>query len=409
MSLRSLRLALVFTLLVSALLLSISADASAAYDSKLKRYPYLTDVVNSGATGYATANWATDRSHSSGRVKYGQVAADGSCVPATTVTATKMSITVNSVSEYQWKAQLTLAPDTEYCYRPYFGSGNIDLLGSDPTPRFRTQLPAGSTPFSFAVLGDSGELDSTGNNPHQANVMAQIASSGARFGLGTGDLVHAGSATQTAYGDLVQTGPGISAFFRPNFWKAPGASIPFFPALGNHGLNSTFLQNWPQDRAASSSGGRSATDTYCCLNGTTSKSYPSVWYAFDAGNARFYVLKTAWSDSNGGRDAIYKNDYDYHWTPTSAEYRWLENDLATHPSQVKFAFFHFPLYSDNATETSDTFLQGQSSLEGLLSRYGVDVAFNGHAHIYQRNRKPDGGVVSYITGGGGAKPAPITK
>ena len=39
----------------------------------------------------------------------------------------------------------------------------------------------------------------------------------------------------------------------------------------------------------------------------------------------------------------------------------------------------------------------------MLSRYGVDIAFTGHAHIYQRNRKPHAGsLVSYVTGGGGA-------
>jgi hypothetical protein len=31
----------------------------------------------------------------------------------------------------------------------------------------------------------------------------------------------------------------------------------------------------------------------------------------------------------------------------------------------------------------------------------VTIAFNGHAHIYQRNTAPPGGVISYVTGGGG--------
>ena len=65
--------------------------------------------------------------------------------------------------------------------------------------------------------------------------------------------------------------------------------------------------------------------------------------------------------------------------------------------------FHYPLYSDNATEPR-TPLQGPRSLEGLLGRYGVDIAFNGHAHIYQRNVKPfAGGLITYVTGGGGGR------
>src|SRR5437764_9258045 len=111
-------------------------------------------------------------------------------------------------------------------------------------------------------------------------------------------------------------------------------------------------------------------DTYCGPDGTTSKSYPSAWYAFDVGNVRFYILDTAWANSNVGTGSLYKDDYDYHWTPSSAEYQWLANDLAAHTSELKMAFFHFPLYADNPTESSDTYLRGTNSLEGLLTSHG---------------------------------------
>ena len=323
--------------------------------------------------------------------------------------ASKTGITVNSVGVYQWKAMLDgLKPNTQYCYRVYLGSGGtVDLLATDASPRFWSQLPAGSAqPFSFAVFGDWG-YTGNGPNPDQANLMAQIAKSGARFAFSTGDTAYP-TGSQTNYGDLVQTGTNISTVFGPQFWTVAGSSIPLFSPLGNHGLSSTFLVNWPQSRAASTSGGKYQMETYCCLNGTTSKSYPSAWYAFDAGIARFYVLDAAWSNSNVGTADIYKNDFDYHWAPTSAEFQWLESDLASHPSALKFAIFHFPLYSDNATEKSDLFLRGAESLEGLLNQYGVDLAFNGHAHIYQRNLKPHAeSVISYLTGGGGGKLAPI--
>ncbi len=42
-----------------------------------------------------------------------------------------------------------------------------------------------------------------------------------------------------------------------------------------------------------------------------------------------------------------------------------------------------------------------------MSRYNVNLVFNGHAHIYQRNRKSNG-IISYITGGGGAKLEPLS-
>jgi uncharacterized repeat protein (TIGR01451 family) len=376
-----------------------------SYSSKLRRYPYLTDVVG----GSATINWATDQSSTAGSVKYGKVV-NGSCT-ATSKLASKTTITVNSVPLYQWKARLTVEPDTEYCYRVYLGSApQEDLLAEDPSPRFFSQIPAGSTkPFSFGVLGDWGQVNASGANPDQANVLSQIAQSGVRFVLTPGDNTHPNS-SQASYGDLVQVGSNLSAIFGPSFWKVPGASIPIFPALGNHGISTanTHFVNWPQTQAVFTSGGRYKNETYCCLNGTQSKTYGSAWYAFNAGTARFYVLQAAWSDTNVGTANQYKNDYDYHWTPTSAEYQWLANDLAAHPSELKFAFFHYPMYSDNKQNASDQFLQGRQSLEGLLSANGVDVVFNGHAHLYQRNRKahPDS-LVTYVTGGGGATLAPI--
>ena len=108
--------------------------------------------------------------------------------------------------------------------------------------------------------------------------------------------------------------------------------------------------------------------------------------------------------TNGGvNDDPYEVDAAYQWTPSSAQYQWLQQDLAAHPNQIKMAAFHYPLYSDQKHETSDTFLHGANSLQGLLNQYGVKLAFNGHAHIYQRNFADPGGTVAYLTGGGGAK------
>jgi hypothetical protein len=237
--------------------------------------------------------------------------------------------------------------------------------------------------------------------------MSRLAASGARFAVSTGDTAYP-SGSQTNYGDLVQTGANISGVFGPRYWKAPGASIPLFSATGNHGLNSTFLNIWPTTQAAATSGGRYAMETYCCTNGTASASYPSAWYAFNVGQTRFYVLEASWSDTNNGTATDYKNDYDNHWAPGTPQYEWLKADLAANPSRLKFAFFHYPLYSANRTEPSNTFLQGANSLEGLLASNGVDIAFNGHVHVYERNNAAPGGLISYIAGGGGALPEPVS-
>jgi Calcineurin-like phosphoesterase len=365
--------------------------------TQLTRYPYLTDV----AGGNATVNFGTDQSNDSAVVKWGRAGAEP-CTAHTT-TATKTSVMVNGVGEYQWKALLSpLRPDTAYCYRPYFGTPQIDLLRADPPPRFVTQLPAGEAkPFSFAVIGDWGQTSANGN-PDQANVMRQLAASGARFVLGTGDTGYpAGS--QASYGDMQQSGPGISTVFGPRFWTVAGRSLPMFNAIGNHAPTGTFLLEWPAEAVAAASGGQYQMESYCCVDGIAARDYGTGWYAFDQGNARFYILDAAWDPANLGKGSQYRDDYDAHWAAGAQhdEYTWLRNDLAAHPAELKFAVFHYPLHSDQSSQPSDGYLDGPAHLEGLLSRYHVAIAFNGHAHIYQRNTAPPGSLISYVTGGGG--------
>ncbi|HET7080728.1 MAG TPA: metallophosphoesterase family protein, partial [Chloroflexia bacterium] len=187
------------------------AALAPTYHRDLLRYPYLTDVTGP----YATINWATVDTSLNGYVRWGEAGVE-SCTAHTTPAGATV-ILVNRVREYQWKANLNLRPNTRYCYRVYLDS--INLLGSDSSPSFWTQLPPNSgQAFSFAVFGDWGMVDANGRNPDQANVLAQIARSSARFAVTTGDNGYpAGS--QNNYGDLVQVGPNLSGVFGPAFWK----------------------------------------------------------------------------------------------------------------------------------------------------------------------------------------------
>ena len=274
------------------------------------------------------------------------------------------------VSEYQWKAKLTgLTPNVKYCYRIFFGTTRSTCSAATPRrssgppcPRDRTQS------YSFAVFGDWGDTDQQGNNPQQAALDTLVGQSGARFALATGDTAY-DSGSQLNYGDLNQTGFRVSSIFGPSFWPQAGDSVPLFSVPGNHGANATFFTNWPQGAGGRATrAGSYQMETYCCANNSKSASAPSTWYAFNEGNARFYVLTAQWSDSNVGNTTPYGMDYAYRWQQNSPEYQWLQNDLQTHPSQLKFAIWHYPLYVDNATEPTDTFLQGPNSLQGLLDR-----------------------------------------
>ena len=374
---------------------ALPSSAVASYSSSLRRYPYLTDLVKRSVI----VNWATTTSITTGTVRYGKASRDCSGHEAT---ASRVTIQVGSATEYQWKATLSkLTTNTAYCYR-IFGDSE-DLLDSDPTPTFRSRIPARPrVPFSFAVFGDWGEVDDSGDNDDQARVIEQVADSGAQFAVTTGDTAYE-SGSQTNYGDLVQTGEETSTIFGDEFWTVAGSGVALFNAQGNHGMNSTALINWPQDVAVATSRGRYTMEQYCCPNGSDAVTYPSSWYAFNAGGARFYVLEAAWGNSNVGDGDIYSNDYEAHWTTSRAEFQWLQNDLQSHAREVSFAFFHFPLYADNPTEGSDPWLHGSGHLEEMLGRHGVDIVFNGHAHIYQRNEASAPGMpISYVTGGGGA-------
>jgi hypothetical protein len=382
-----------------------AAAPSAPFDPHLTRAPYLTDLVGR----HVAVNFATDRSGTTAAVTYAPVVGDGSCTPSTSVTASRKSITVGTVSEYQWKVDLDLPSTGTYCYRAYLGT--TDLLGTNVSPQLTTQVPVGSgESFSFDVMGDWGLVDSAGANANQANALAQVAASGARFLVTVGDNGYP-NGSQINYGDLQQTGSGTSGIFGPQFWTVPGATVPIFPAVGNHGLAGTAhtdITTWTQATAVSTSGGRYQDDIYCCVNGTSSAHYGSEWYAFSAGNTRFYVLDSAWSDSNSGTASPYANDVAAHFVPGAPEYEWLVNDLQTHPAQLKFVFSHYPAYADNPTEGSDPYLQGAGNLEGLLAKYGAQLWFNGHMHGYQRNKPSAPGMpITYVTGGGGATLEPV--
>ena len=340
--------------------------------------------------------------------------------------------------DYQSSVPVTgLSPGSTYCYE-VFGSDAtaVDLLpASQPYGTFTTldpPSPGSATSLTFDVVGDFGETSDRGTNSptsvntSQAAIDSLIGSSGARFAIGVGDIAYNDGGNYN-YGDLEQTGSSvgtpnlteISDIFGPNYWPLTGG-IPMFAVDGNHGQNSNTLTTWPETATAANAGGMYAMEQYSSVDGTSAASYPSNWYAFTSGNVRFYILSGSWTDGNVGTAAgsacpfsagstnckTYQVDADAHFLSGDEEYQWLANDLSAHPGGIKLAFFHFPLRSDNATQDSDVYLQ--QHLEPLLAASGVDIAFSGHAHDYERNTTAGPGtILSYVTGGGGGLIQPV--
>ncbi len=232
-----------------------------------------------------------------------------------------------------------LRPDTRYFYRISSG-GEVSRAYS-----FRT-APEGFRGFRFAVYGD------TRSQPQEhAKVAAAVLRASPRFVLHTGDLVAVGT-------DYAQWG---EQFFTP---AAPlMARIPVFPCLGNHERNAS----WYYDFFSLPAGGGEREEE---------------WYSFDFGNAHFTVLDT-----------------ETKFGPGSAQYAWLEQDLASARQEWKFVMFHRPVCSSGAHGGQENPALGQY-LAPLFEKYDVDVVFNGHDHIYERSYR--NGVYYIVAGGGGA-------
>jgi hypothetical protein len=410
------------------------------FNSALARAPYVTDLTQTSAA----VTWATN-ADIHGTLYYGPL---GNCTASSVAVGsgmvTQVRVSPNPLAtypsrlDYQSSVPVTgLTPGTTYCYE-VFGSGSpaVDLLpASQPYGTFTTLDPVSTgsaKPLTFDVVGDFGETSDRGSNTptsvntSQAAIDSLIGSSGARFAIGVGDIAYNDGGNYN-YGDLEETGTSvgtpnlteISDIFGPGYWPLTGG-IPLFAADGNHGQNSNGLTTWPESATASNAGGAYAMEQYSSTDGIAAASYPSDWYAFSSGNARFYVLDGSWTDANVGTAAgsacpytagttnckMYQVDADAHFLPGDEEYQWLVSDLQAHPGGVKLAFFHFPLRSDNATQDSDVYLQ--QDLEPLLARNGVGIAFSGHAHDYERNATAGPNtILSYVTGGGGGLIQPV--
>lgn len=249
-----------------------------------------------------------------------------------------------------------LKPMTTYFYRVTCTDESGRTLQS-PIRSFQTAVPA-DMPYAFALIGD------TQRNPAVTKRIADAA-----YGLRPNFLVH--------LGDVVDDG------FAKNQWLGdlfgPCATllsyVPMYPVIGNHENDSHFYYDYFHMPA------------------------PEYWYTFTQGNAEFFMI-----DTNRPTN------------PGSEQYRWLEERLAASKATWKFAAHHHPCFSSDNDDHGDTEkgagrpttwgVDSAQHLIALYEKYGVDIVFNGHIHVYERtwpifemavNMKKG---VRYITSGG---------
>ena len=128
-------------------------------------------------------------------------------------------------------------------------------------------------------------------------------------------------------------------------WRELFRGITVWPALGNHDWRSRPDRNWEVEWHLPNN---------------------EHWYSFDRGSAHFVALDT----------------HDGKIFDRARQVRWLEEDLARHEdAEWTFVYFHHPgitcTYKKNNDHVIEHFLP-------VFDRFGVDVAFAGHAHTYER-------------------------
>lgn len=315
-------------------------------------YPNLFHFSAGPYLNYATENsisilWETDRPATSW-IEYGKA------IPY------DQKVTVNSLKQGNiQEIKLTgLEPGTTYFYNIHAIAEDGREIASGPLT-FGTAVK-GTSPFSFAVLGD------TEARPHINNRIAKLIwDERPNFLLNVGDLTDGGTAEHK---------------FEWNYEYFAGMTqltsrIPVFPVAGN-GEDDLFWYN-----------------KYLALPA------PEGYYSFRYGNAEFFMLNSNEKDE---------------FKPGGKQYQWLEEKLKASTATWKFVAHHHAPYSSDEDDYGDSW-KGQTNygdmetreIVPLYERYGVDMVFFGHLHTYQRTMPIREGMVDskngviYVQGGGG--------
>jgi predicted phosphodiesterase len=115
---------------------------------------------------------------------------------------------------------------------------------------------------------------------------------------------------------------------------------------------------------------------------------PATYYSFDYAGVHFSCLDT--------------EEWNLWGRITGEQFEWLEDDLSSTNSKMKFVFAHQPMYPvSHINSALDTNKEERDRLQLLFEEQNVTAFFAGHDHCY--NRITVNGVVHFIVGGGGAR------
>ncbi len=100
---------------------------------------------------------------------------------------------------------------------------------------------------------------------------------------------------------------------------------------------------------------------------------PRGWYGYDLGSWHLIALNSECSYGDGAAKVG-------GCSANSAQYRWLQRDLAKHRNLCTLAYWHEPRFSSG--QHGDA--QGMTDIWNLLVNAHADVALTGHNHDYER-------------------------
>ncbi|MBL9134224.1 MAG: metallophosphoesterase [Verrucomicrobiales bacterium] len=259
-----------------------------------------------------------------------------------------------------------LEADTAYPYQVGWDDGAREILAAPAV--FRTLRSAGDV--DFLVVGDTGS-----GLAGQYHVESAMRRESPDLVLHTGDIVYPGFFNWRM--DL-----RCLSVYEPMM-----ARIPIFLTMGNHdvyGAIPDYLQAF-----------------WLPTNQVTGTEH---FYSFDHGDVHFVCLFIPWYGfSNLGLLGPAGGE-------PSAQYRWLQRDLAESKRPWKVVFFHQAPRGSGPHVYDDYNVDGRLDqgqlLEALLPVFdenGVRVVFTGHDHFWERFA-PTNGVHFMVTGGGGGVP-----
>jgi acid phosphatase type 7 len=338
-------------LLVALLFLGVFAmfSVSDAYAVTFTRKVMVQNVTVSSVD----FRWITDTKEAL-VVKYGTTTSYGSQVNSDTVTGT------GGANNH---ARITgLSANQKYFYQVVTTGGVAVTPAGDTNYFFRTAPPTGSTtPFSFAIWGDSG----TGSSTQQA-VANQVNLKQPHLAMVAGDIVY----------DYTQT-EGTNNTKHFNIYANTMRYSPFYSTCGNHEQINAACPTVIADQTLPQNGNAS---------GVLST------FSWDYGNVHFVSLNT-------------NQSFAYNPTNPAAsdpQVKWAYDDLRATSQPWKVLLWHHNGWSAGTHSTNSSI---NTHLMKLAQDTGAQLAIWGHSHVYERWPRvaPYQNVQAYTIGNGGQK------